>query len=307
MTHQKENSAPRALARKSLLSTFIAGILLSAPLYASTCINGVDSLSGLACVGEGDNETPVFAPDSVAFTEVRGKSAIAVIVLHDETLIAMDLVGGFVAITQPGAQPKVTSVNTLDASSQQQFQQLASLLASNPDFDMEVSLGQPAYIPGRSYPLSLADLGLPTVARAKDFNERSPCPNNRCRRVEVRAFNPTFGSILVSPPGLDAPPLPQPIVPTCGPGVPQAVCDDKWRTDRQSWERWREGRCDDAALNGAAFAAAGAATWISCVSPAVVLVGPCVVSVIGYVITAVTTGLAARDCASTYRGPGTWP
>lgn len=298
---------PRCAKRKTTLLISLLAACLASPLAASNCVNGIDTLTGLACIGEGDGDLTVFAPDTVAYTEVRGESGIVVIVLHDGTLIAMDVFAELVAVTKPNAQPVVTGVRALDSALQRQFSHLAGLIRSNPTFDMEIALGRPAYIPGRTHPLSFGDLGLPISGQQKSFNERSPCRNDRCRRVEVTGWRATYGTILTTPVGLDNPPPPRPVVPTCGPGVPQAVCDDKWRTDRQSFDRWREGRCNDAALNGALFATSGASTWLACVSPAVVLVAPCVISAISYAITAVTTGLAARDCASTYRGPGTWP
>lgn len=232
----------------------------------------------------------------------------------------MDFATGVVAVTKQGAPTQLTTAGNLDSAAQQRFWQLAAVVVANPDFSMELGVGHPPYIPGRNYPLSLSELGLPTAtpkSGGDDDNERSPCNGgegrNQCREVNVSTFRPGLGSLRIIGGGGriggvgGIPPLPSPIRPVCAPDVPPAVCNELWRTNQAEWERWREGRCNDAALNGAFTVGAGAATFGTCVTPAVVAIVPCAGSALVYLASGIATALAARDCASTYRGPGTWP
>ncbi len=319
--HNNEHVRKSSHVRRSRIfisvSAMFVSLLISGAASAFDCVDGRDTMTGLACVSE--HTSPVVPPISssaVAYFELRGPKGIAAMVLVDGTTVAFDFAAGKVAHTAIGQAAEVKSVGELDSRSQQQFWQLAGIVAGNPHFSFEMRNGSPPNVPGHSHLLLASEFGLPGIGSKsgdddEDGDEKSPCNADACLdALNVTTSLPSFGGIgflrIIGGGGV-APPLPMPIEIACDEGVDPATCRYIIATNRASWDRWRGGRCNDAAANLAPGVAAGAATWGTCVTPVVVSVVPCAGSAITYALLGVLAADAGRACRLPYRGPGTWP
>lgn len=54
--------------RKAVGTILISGLAFSPAAVATDCVNGVNVHTGLACIGDGDDQPPGFSESAVAYT-----------------------------------------------------------------------------------------------------------------------------------------------------------------------------------------------------------------------------------------------
>jgi len=257
----------------------------------------------------------------LAYAELRGTTGLSAIVLENGTKIALDFASGEIVITLIDGQRFRVHRDQLPEAARAQFITLAQRVSFSPDFSFEAGIGapppsvtSPPQVPFWGYPLRSSLFGLGGPIAMKSAGDGSPCMNfgRPC---------PVMDTVEVRP---------QPEIGSGGGGGGGAI-DLMWfrsherptnstafaqfealllEYDRVKWERWRQGRCQDAKLNAANVVLAASSIALTCAFPAVATkpgaVG-CAASSLGYIIASHLYVEAVVDCQSSYPGPLGWP
>lgn len=257
----------------------------------------------------------------LAYAELRGTTGLSAIVLENGTKIALDFASGEIVITLIDGQRFRVHRDQLPEAARAQFITLAQRVSFSPDFSFEAGIGapppsvtSPPQVPFWGYPLRSSLFGLGGPIAMKSAEDGSPCMNHGrpC---------PVLDTVEVRP---------QPEIGSGGGGGGDAI-DLMWfrsterptnstafaqfdtlllEYDRVKWERWRQGRCQDAITNTVHLALALYGLGYSCSFPLAATkpgaVGCAVASLLYLVASHAFIG-ANRDCGSSYPGPLGWP
>ena len=257
----------------------------------------------------------------LAYAELRGTTGLSAIVLENGTKIALDFASGEIVITLIDGQRFRVHRDQLPEAARAQFITLAQRVSFSPDFSFEAGIGappasvtSPPRVPFWGYPLRSSLFGLGGPIAMKSGGDGSPCMNNNrpC---------PVLDTVEVRP---------QPEIGSGGGGGGGAI-DLMWfrsterptnssafvqfdalllEYDRMKWERWRQGRCQDA-IRGTGYLATTAVALAHSCGQAYTATKPglliCAAASIGYLLATDNYLNSSQDCRSSYPGPLGWP
>lgn len=271
----------------------------------------------IGCEPEPGLEPQVAGTSKVAYVEFRGASGIGAAVLADGTLVSFDFASGEIVFRFPGGHEHRIHRDSLSPEARSQFIELARRSATNPEFSFEAGTGPVPgsggpFVPLWGYPLHDSMFRFSNYhLHQKRSRRESPCVDpGHCRPPLM------FQTIYVTA----APPAPAPsglfdhflwirtLQPSLG-GVQDNI--PQWYLDlnRESWERWRNGRCEASTTNYIGALAAAPVAAKACAGVAIPAAGlvMCASALVTFVLYYKSHLQARVDCTSSYPGVGRWP